>query len=321
MKNYYLKKIIVTLAIFLCINQSITAVSLVYNMKIRRAVSSSFFEHIFPGKKNFWLLTGLPVVYTRSRHITVPLTQQNVFEKTFLAGAIFNARFLAQHYWWLEFTTGLENQKDTVRGTQDFKASRTGLDDIVIAGGKNFLFHDEKGQIALYGIMGFPLKWDVTVQESFDALVGTRFFGLGAGTELSYSFIKTLKKAFNAILQIRYVHFFDRAWVPILPCGSKIQPGNLTDLFMILQYRHKFNVFEIGYNPSFFTNQAVILPKEKVHSQNLVRNSFYANFTHVFKKSLLLKKPGGIGTGFNISRAETFDTKIFAWWVNLSLLF
>jgi hypothetical protein len=90
---------------------------------------------------------------------------------------------------------------------------------------------------------------------------------------------------------------------------------------MILQYRHMLNVFEVGYNPTFFTNQAARLCNEIVHSPSFVRNSFYANFIHVFKESALLKKPGGIGTGLNVGRSSMFNTKIFAWWVNISLLF
>lgn len=309
------------LIIFIHSYGSIQAVSLVYNMKIRRAFSTHVFEQIFPGKESFWLLTALPVVYNRSRHIVAPLTHQDVYEKTFLAGPIFNIRFLAPHDWWLELTTGLENQTDHTCGTQTFKNSRTGFDDIVLTAGKNFFFYDDKGQVSLYAIGGFPTKYQVTAQETYETLVGTRFFGLGAGGEISYTFIRSLKQALAAIVQARCVHFFDRTWYPILPCGAKIQPGNLTDLFMILQYRHKVNIFEVGYNPTFFTNQAALLPTEKITSPNFARNSFYANFIHVFKKSLLLKKPGGIGTGFNISRSKMFDTKIFAWWVNISLLF
>ncbi len=320
MKLYSVKKYTI-LIMLICMHQDLVAVSLVYNMKIRRAFSAQAFEALFPGKKSFWLITGLPIVYTRSRHIELPLTRGNIFEKTLLSGAIFNARFFAPHYWWLEFTTGLEHQTNHHSGTQNFKDSRTGLDDIVIAAGKNFLFHHEKGQIAIYAISGFPTKYDITAAEAYDTLVGTRFFGLGLGAELSYSFIKNLKQALVGIVQTRFVHFFDRKWQPVLPCGSKIQPGNLTDLFMLVQYRHAFNIFEIGYNPSFFTNQAVILPSEKVPSNDLIRNSFYANYIHAFKSSLLLKKPGGIGTGFNISRSKTFNTKIFAWWINISLLF
>jgi hypothetical protein len=312
---------LIFLMIIFTARETVYSVSLVYNMKIRRAISAHVFEHIFPGKTNFWLLTALPIVYTRSRHIVAPLTSQDLYEKTLLAGSVFNVRFLAPHYWWLEFTTGLENQTDHTCGTQTFKDSRTGFDDIVLTAGKNFFFHDEKGQISFYAIGGVPTKFQVTPQETYDTLVGTRFFGLGAGGELSYSFIKSLKQALIGILQARCVHFFDRAWSPILPCGAQIQPGNLTDLFLIMQYRHKVNIFEVGYNPTFFTNQAALLPTEKIKSPNIVRNSFYANFIHVFKKSLLLKKPGGIGTGINISRSETFDTKIFAWWINLSLLF
>ncbi len=320
MKNIPLKKYLFLLAAIVFMHNCHT-VSLVYNMKIRRAFSAQNFLQLDPGRKNFWLLTALPILYTRTRHIEAPLTKQDFYEKSFLAGSIFNIRLLMPDYWWLEFTTGLENQTNHNAGTLTFKDSRTGFDDIVLTAGKNLFFSNDKGQVAFYAITGFPTKYTITVQEAYDTLVGTRFFGLGAGGELSYSFIKTLKQALTAVLQVRCVHFFDRTWSPILPAGGKIQPGNLTDLFMILQYRHKKNIFEIGYNPTFFTNQAVRLCTEKISSPNLVRNSFYANYIHVFKKSLLLKKPGGIGTGFNIGRSGTFDTKIFAWWLNLSLLF
>ena len=63
------------------------------------------------------------------------------------------------------------------------------------------------------------------------------------------------------------------------------------------------------------------LRRGKVDAPNVIRNSFYASFIHVFKKMFFLNKPGGIGTGFIIGRAKTFDTKIFSWWVNLSVLF
>lgn len=312
---------ILLLTIIFSIFGKLHAVSLVYNMKIRRAFAAENFIQSQPEKKSFWLLTALPIIYFKERHIQVPLKKQDFYEKVFLIGSIFNIRFLAPYNWWLEFTTGVESQKNVNKGTQTFTKSRTGFDDVVFTLGKNFFFHLDKGQVALYVITGFPTKYRVTLQEAFDPLVGTRFFGLGAGAECSYSFTRTPEQSLTGILQTRFVHFFDRSWEPILPCGGKIEPGNITDLFMILQYRYKIDVFEVGYNPTFFTNQATRVSCKKIESPYFVRNSFYANFTHVFKESLLLKKPGGIGTGLNISRSKLFDTKIFSFWINVTLLF
>ena len=135
-------------------------------------------------------------------------------KEPFLAGAIFNARFFAPHYWWLEFTTGIEHQKDKIRGTQNFNISRTGLDDIVVAGGKNFLFHDETGANCALRHHGIPYAVAGNSPRKFWSISWYPFFGLGAGAELSYSFIRSLKQALNGILQVRAVHFF---WPEMAP--------------------------------------------------------------------------------------------------------
>lgn len=319
----YVKKTYIR-TIFCCallLVQDLSSISLVYNMKIRRAFSPHVFAQLPDRRKIFWLVTALPIVYGRKRHIVAPELQQNIHEKGFVVGSLFNVRWLLPRYWWAELTTGLEHQKNHFTGTEHFTVSRTGCDDIVLSAGKNIFFHHDKGQFVVYGIAGFPTKAKVTMQEATDTLVGTRFFGLGAGSEISYSFLKNPKHAFTGILQARCVHFFNRKWFPILPCGDSIQPGNLTDVFLLGQYRYKKNVFEVGYNPTFFTHQAALLRAGKQDAPNVIRNSFYASFIHVFKKMFFLNKPGGIGTGFNIGRAKTFDTKIFSWWVNLSVLF
>jgi hypothetical protein len=102
-----------------------------------------------------------------------------------------------------------------------------------------------------------------------------------------------------------------------------LQPGNVTDVCAIMQYREKKNLIELGYNPTFFTNQAVLLPAQTVRNSNFVRNSFYVNLSHLFKESLLLKKPGALTAGFSIARseAEAFNAKITVIWIGVTLLF
>lgn len=312
-----MKKIIASVLFLSCVTD-LSAVTLVYSMKIRR----SFEAHKFlpTTQDTFFLLTALPIFYARSRHLT-PAPQIAINEKTRVVGSVFNARYVTASHWWAEVTTALENQTSCYTGSETFKASKTDLDDIVVSVGKNFFFNDSHGQIAAYGIAGFPTKNKITLAERYDGLVGTPFFTIGAGGECSYSFIKELKRSLTGIMQLRFLHSFNRCYFPVLPRNARIQPGNVTDFFVIMQYRQKKNIVEVGYNPTFFTNQAILLPDEIRRNQNVVRHSFYFNMSHLFKESLLLKKPGVVSTGFNISRADFADTKIAVWWVGLTLLF
>ena len=313
-----MNRLLKVLSLLLCIQRPAAAISLVYNLKIRR--SFALHDLLQTDRKLLWLVSAVPVIYSRKRHVISPQTNNNFHDKSLLGGALFNIRCLAPKDWWAELTTGVERQTTKSCGTLNQKASRTGCDDIVLTGGKNFNFK-KRGQAVLYGLCGFPTRIKVTPQERFDTLVGTRFFGAGFGGELSYNFLADGNRALTAIFQTRFVHFFSRNWFPILPCNAKIQPGNITDLFLIMRYREKRNFLEVGYNPTFFTQQAALLATGKVPSPNFVRNSFYASATHLFKESYLLHRPGGIGVGCSIGRATIFDTKIASFWINFTLLF
>jgi hypothetical protein len=308
------------------VHQMIEATTLVYNLKIRR----SFSLHHFLKREHdvLWLLSAVPVIYARKRHLVVPQTAYNVHEKTLIGGSIFNVRALAPHDWWAELTTGIERQQDKVKGTrqglpQNYTIARTGLDDIVITAGKNWRWYrDEffdKAQIVAYGLAGFPTRWKVCPNEVADTLVGTRFLSAGFGAEGSYTFFANKRRSLSAVLQTRFVHFFNRKWYPLLPCSARIEPGNITDLFFIMQYREKMNLFETGYNATIFSQQAVKLATGKEQTPLFVRNSFYCSYTRVFK-NFLGKHPGTLGIGCNISRDTLFETKITGAWINLSLL-
>lgn len=312
-----MKKLLIKILLLL-LSVNIDAVTLVYNLKIRRAVDANAFINKDDGVS--WLVTALPIVYARKRHIVDTSIDQNICEKSLNAGAIFNIRGITPDHWWIELTTGLENQTVKNSGTINNHMSRTGLDDIVLTAGKNFIVSD-RTQLVGYGLAGFPTRTKISLCEALSPLVGSRFFGLGVGGEASYAFMKSLKRAFIGVLEARFVHFFNRKWFPVFPCDSQIEPGNLTDVFLLLRYREKMDVFEMGYNATFFTQQATLLHGIRVDAPNFLRNSLYLNYLHVFKKSLFLKRPGAIGTGLNIGRAKFLDTKIISGWVNFTLLF
>ncbi|MDR3647156.1 MAG: hypothetical protein P4L22_06455 [Candidatus Babeliales bacterium] len=296
----------------------INAVSVVYNMKIRRLFTLGA-QVLNPGKSKL-IGSVVPIFYKRDRHIVQVDAGVDAYEKSLTGGAILNLRFVAKKKWWLEGTTGIEKESLKSCGTLNFKTSRTGIDDIILSGGYNFLLND-KSQFVLYGLAGFPTRTDVTALERFNTLVGTRFFGLGVGTELSYAPINTLERSLVGITQFRFVHFFDRKWFPILPRNAKIQPGNITDILLTLQCREKLNVFEMGYNPTFFTNQAVVLATEKINADTFIRQSGYFTYMRLFKQLPGIALPGLIGCGLSISKTEQFDTRAVSIFLNFSALF
>jgi hypothetical protein len=295
------------------------AVTLVYNMKIRRVFNVS----AILGKKDkpVWIATALPIAYTRSRHIVDPALGVNVYDKRIAGGSLFNLRYIGpQQSWWFEITTGLEKERVQSHGTTNICASRLGIDDIILSGGRAF-FPNKKTQYVVYGLAGFPTRRKLTLAERYDTLVGTRFFGLGLGAEASYAIIQSVQQSLIMIGQARFVHFFNRKWYPILPCNAQIEPGNLTDILASVQYRRGKNIFETGYNVTLFSNQAVVVPPQKITTHLFIRQSAYATYSRMFKEFPVLKIPLLLGAGFNIGHAQRFNTKIYAYWLNISTAF
>lgn len=297
----------------------IEAISLVYNMKLRRAFSSGLGAVIHREKPIRWVVAGAPIIYKKNQHIVDERIHMDVIEKRLTSGILLDVRYIPSPEWWVEATTGIENERVISSGTSNFKASRTGFDDIVIMGGHNIFPHEDM-QFIVFGLAGFPTKRDVSLFEVQDTLVGTRFFATGAGCELSYAFINKVDRNLIGIFQNRFVHFFTRKWAPILPLGSKIQPGNLIDILLSIQGRVKQNIVETGFNATFFTNRALLLKEGTIKAPNYVRNSLYGSLSHICSRFPLIS-PVIIGTGFVISRAHHFDTKIFSYWVSLNAFF
>lgn len=299
--------------------QQLLPATLVYSMRIRRS-----FALDIPSakKKKHFLVSAVPILYKRTRAIndirlSLPV---NIYEKNTIGGTLFNVRYVPSKKWWFEVTTGIEKETVVATGTSSFTVSRTGLDDIIFAGGHT-KFLSKHAQFGMYAIGGIPAERKVQPLELYNTLVGTRFFSVGAGAEFSYSFINSLPRTVFVVGQVRGLHFFDRRWTPILPADATIQPGDVIDVLCAFNYREKRNIVEAGYSPTFFVHQAVKLPEQTVRGPNFVRHSVYATATHVFMKSYVLKKPLILGIGTNFSWAHRFNTRIVTCWLNATYVF
>lgn len=294
------------------------ASTLPYNMRIRRMFDVE--RSLLKKKKPLWIGTAVPIVQERTRHIVDPQIAADLHDKSLIGGSLFNIRYVHSESWWAEVTTGLEKETMCARGTTNLNASRAGLDDIVVASGYN-MFPSDDAQFSLYGVAGFPTKKHVTAEEKFNTLVGTRFYSLGAGAEFAYNFVHTQECTLAGIFQVRFLHFFPRCWVPILPRDAKIQPGNATDVLITGHYHYDNTRIEAGYNPTFFTDQAVRLSTGTVHGPRFTRHNIYGTIAHGWQDFPGLHIPLVLGTGLSIGRSKRFDVKITTFWVSLTTLF
>lgn len=292
------------------------AVTIVYNMRIRRAFN---IPHGLLKPKKFILLSALPIYFGRRSHITNEQTYTDVHEKRNIVGSLFNVRCIPSRNWWAEVTTGLENDHSSFEGSDPFSASRTGFDDFLFSGGYRH-FVGENTQLVIYGLAGLPAGRSVRLDDRYGPLVGSRFYGAGFGTEASYAFIDNEKRTLSGIVQQRFVHLFNRSWNPILPPYDLIEPGNFTDVLVTLQYRQDLTVYEAGYNVTIFTNQGVITPKVTVETNTFVRNAGYFNVLHLIR-STVPHTPIAIGGGVNAGGTKQFKAKTFSVWFNLTIAF
>lgn len=291
------------------------SVSLVYNIKIRRTFDTSNIPGI---GKYHWFVTALPIIYKQKAHIINGQTGLDIFEKRDAAGSLFNFRYIPSRSWWGEITTGIEKEKAHAHGTLNRTISRKGFDDVVISGGYNY-FLNKATQFVFYGIAGFPTKRSVSLQDAQGALVGTRFYSLGFGTELSYAFFNEPKQTFVGIFQNRLIHFFSRNWSPILAGNdNKIEPGNLTDVVCAGRYRFRKTIWEAGYNATFWTQQAIVVNGQKTTTPNATRQSGYMRYSYLVKKFPVLSRPVLWGWGVNLSRIDRFDIKAVSAFMHIS---
>ena len=292
------------------------AITLVYNLKVRRIFA---IEPVLERMKSRWIFSAVPIFFSRKRHIVDSRTNLDAFEKRTAGASLLNLRYVPSKHWWFEVTTGIETDHGTFTGSDPFRASRVGIDDIVFSGGYRH-FIGKKGQVVGYGLVGFPTRRKVTLQDRYGPLVGTRLHAVGLGIEGSYSFFSEIRRSCAAIIQGRFIHGFNRSWFPVLPKGAEIQPGNGTDLLFTLQFRERRTIIEAGYNATFFTNQALLLPTQTITTNTFVRHSGYATVSHAIPKGLF-GKPFIFGTGCNMSHSKKFDTRTITAWVYFSLVF
>ena len=309
----------ILLLALLATSETAFPITLVYNMRVRRTFSVA--GKLRQDTSSIWVPSIVPIFQRRTRHIvtTTPVAV-DVTDKRSVGGALINFQVIPTRSYWAEITTGIERESATVKGTTNECAAKSGFDDVLISAGYNF-YPIEHGQFTLYGLIGFPTHWKVSEFERFGTFIGTHFFNIAVGAEVSYGFIDTLPRSLDLIAQGRLLHAFSRSWNPILPEGSTIQPGNVSDLLITLQYREKQDIFELSYNPTWFSNQAAILPTTTIKTDTYVRNSGSFSYSHVFRKGALTKKPFIIGTGVNYSHAKFFDTNTFSCWVSFSWVF
>lgn len=312
-----------TVLYLLSVCQQVYAVTLVYNLRIRRAFNLS--AALDQEKKALRVATVLPLMYNRTRIITDNNNLDLVsYECRCVRGSLFNLRYISAHSgysWWAEVTTAVAKECAKSRGAVDFTACRTGVDDIVVTGGYSRHIH-KRAQYVLYGLVGFPTRRKVTLLERYDTFLGTRFFSVGLGIEFSYSLVQSLKKSCVLVLQSRFLHFFKRSWYPILPADAILQPGDVIDLLCTVQYRKSKNIIEVGYNPAWFVNQAVLLSTGPVmHKKEFMRQGAYASFNHVYPKFPVIDRPVILGVGLSSTRSKQFNTSIKTYWFNVSTIF
>ncbi|HLB40853.1 MAG TPA: hypothetical protein VJJ83_03615 [Candidatus Babeliales bacterium] len=307
--------------LLLILNSELVAISLVYNMKIRRAFALGASGGIRGDEESEWIASLLPIYYQRKRQIVQPQFQTDVYDQHKTTGVLLNLRYSPAKRWWAELSTGLEHESLVNTGTFTANLSKTGWDDIALFAGHNVFISDQT-QFVLYGVGGVPTERKISALEKYDTLVGTRFFSVGVGTELSHDFIGTLERSLIGIFQNRLLHFFSREWQPILSAGSVIQPGNVTDLLWALRYRKWRNLYELGYNLTLFTNQAVRLhPGGYLPADNVYRNSAYVSFAHVCSKFPGTSHPVVLGLTAYGSVSKQYHTRILAVIGSLNIVF
>ena len=272
--------------IFLPKSNQIYSVSIVYTMKLQRI----FFAEGSTEKENnisSTSLTALPLLYFRDKHIIESRLLKNpdnsldkkFYEKRKAQACIVDFRHITPSASWINVTTGVIRDQSNMKGSSVFKKKKYGLDDILLTLGTTKKYN-EKCEMVYYGLAGFPAKRRVSRYDEFDPLVGTRFFGTGAGLEFSYTPLHNDEQTCIFLINNRFVHFYKRGWSPILSSEDKIVPGNITDILCALYTRHKKTVFEIGYNPTFFTNHGVELPSKNIAGAFYTRHAGYMLLSH-----------------------------------------
>ncbi len=278
-------------------------VSLVYTMKLQRIFSMNSSNS--KDEKSLKTFTALPILYYKDKHVVDPALFLDIYEKRKAEACMLSARYVAPSLSWIDVSTGIIHEKATSTGTEKLYKKITGLDDIVINAGITRKY-GKKCEIVYYGLAGFPAKRKVGIQEDQETFTGTRFFSAGIGTEASYIPLHNDIQTVTFLFNTRFIHFFERKWYPILPKNSKIVPGNITDLLCAAFFRHKNNMIELGYNPTFFTNHGKQVNSKNYYSENFNRNTVYLTLAKELRSTW--------GIGFARSYEKRYSSHAQSYW-------
>ena len=291
-------------------HHSVQSVTLVYNMRIRRAFVTSEVETTNNNNAtNNFLTSVVPLIHTRKNDIEVDTIPNSlVHENRRVVGSLLYGQYgSSSRHWWFDAATGIE--KDNVKFTEGdpFKASRFGFDDVLLTSGYRY-FKGDRTQIIGYGLAGFPTRQKVELTDRYGPLVGSRFYTIGCGGEYSHAFLHSQQRTLLGILQGRFVHGFKRSWHPILPKGDLVIPGNFSDILLVAQYRERRTIIQTGYDLTIYTNQGKQTSKGTTIINPFTFNSGFISISHG-KIEGFFDKPTYFGLGASIARSKKFNAK------------
>lgn len=303
------------------------AITLVYNLKIRRAFGVGLEGPAVQAlEQDKWVISVLPIYYQRKRHIVETVQKIDVQDQHKVSEVLLNLRYVPNKLWWAEFSTGLGKETANTFGTLNQRASdviytRKGLDDLVFSAGVN-AYPAKNWAIVMYGLGGIPADRKLSKLDLFDTLLGTRCYALGAGYEISYAFFNDLERALTIFFQNRLIHFFGRDGYPALSSKqSEIHLGNVTDFLLALRYRSQRNIYEAGFNVTVFSQAYLKLHPGYLATKTFARESAYISFTHICSCFPLFTHPVLLGVGGDVTRSAFYDMHALAVWFNFSTTF
>lgn len=95
---------------------------------------------------------------------------------------------------------------------------------------------------------------------------------------------------------LRFLHRCERKYYPILPPDTTYSPGNITDFLFLLHYRYFNHNMEMGYNPTYITDQAYKSPQSIQYLPSKVLHSIYGYYAIYAEKLSMIFELGLIGT-------------------------
>ncbi|MGB8467623.1 MAG: hypothetical protein WCE21_01340 [Candidatus Babeliales bacterium] len=245
-----------------------------------------------------YAFTAFPTLYQSFRHLTVgmfnnPIDVQN---NRSLFGSMLNFCYHDnKRNWWGEISVAPEKEFVSLKGTTSLSSSHFGLDDSLFTIGYDY-YPCQDIEILPYLTGGIPGTRRISLRDIFEPLVGTRCYALAQGVELVANLLRWEKSKCDFIFQERLAHFFKRKYAPLLPEDAKFARGNQTDFLFTVQYGTSKHFLEIGYNPTFYTNQEVIVPfTPTIKSPGYITHSPYFIYLYTAERLPLLNCSGSIG--------------------------